>query len=230
MFRPHLALLLLLLSVLLPAQGLAQTPPPLVPAPTTEEPYEPGAEVPEYEGVPQDEIIPREFTPSESPGLKLSRIMLEFLGGTVLGLVGGIPGAVIAIEAAFCDGCGSDAGFLAGASLSFAGLTLGSALGIKGLGSLLDGEGRFLTTLVGTSLGALGGLALGFIVGLGAGSELWFIPALAGPIVGGIIAYENSHANALRELSAPSPSGAAVLPVVSVSPQGGIIGGLVGRF
>jgi hypothetical protein len=227
MSRPHLALLLLMLSVLLPAQGMAQTPPPLVPAPTTEEPYPPEAQDPESDGAPEDEIIPRESTPSESAGLKVPRIMLELLGGSVLGLIGGVPGAVLAVSEAFCDGCGSDGEFLLGVSLSFAGLTVGSALGIKGLGSLLDGEGRFLSTLVGTSLGALGGLGLGLIIAFSAGSELWFVPVLAGPIVGGIIAYENSHAAALRERSAPETT---VVPVVSVSPRGGIIGGLAGRF
>lgn len=229
MSRPRLALLLLVLSVLLPAQGLAQTPPPLVPAPAPEEPYEPGAEAPESEGAPRDELIPREWTPPESPGLRISRIMLELLGGTVLGIAGGFPGAALAVGEAFCDGCGSEAGFLAGVSLSFVGLTVGSALGIKGLGSLLDGEGRFLSTLAGTTLGGLGGLGLGLIIAF-AGSELWILPVLAGPILGGIIAYENSHANFLQEHSAPSASGTSVIPVISVSPQGGIIGGLAGRF
>lgn len=230
MSRPHLALLLLVFSALLPVQGLAQTPPPLVPAPTMEEPYEPGAEDPESEGVPRDELIPREWPPPERLTLKVPRIMLEFLGGTVLGIAAGIPGAILAIEGAFCESCESLGGFFAGASLSFAGLTLGSALGIKGLGSLLDGEGRFLTTLAGTSLGALGGLGLGLVIGWGAGSELWFIPILVGPLVGGIIAYEISHANFRWEHAVPGPSGSELLPVISVSPRGGIIGGLAGRF
>jgi hypothetical protein len=213
-----------MLSVLLPARGLAQTQPPLVPAPTTEEPYPPGAQEPGE--APEDELIPRESAPPESAGQKVPRIILELLGGSALGLVGGVPGAALALSEAFCDGCGSDSEFLLGVSLSFAGLTLGSALGIKGLGSLLDGEGRFLSTLIGTSLGAVGGLVLGMVIAF-AGSELWIVPTLAGPIVGGIIAYEISHADALQKRSAPETT---VVPVVSVSPRGGIIGGLAGRF
>jgi hypothetical protein len=230
MFRPRLALLLLMLSVLLPIQALAQTPPPLVPAPTQEEPSPSGEEYPEFEEEPQDERIPREWARPESSGLKVSRIMLELLGGATLGIVGGVPGAALAVGAAFCDGCGSTGGFLAGVALSFAGLTVGSALGIKALGSLLDGEGRFLSTLAGSSLGGLAGLGLGMIIGFAAGSELWFIPVLAGPIVGGIIAYESSHADSLQKHSAEPPPEVSVIPVFSVSPRGGIIGGLVGRF
>jgi hypothetical protein len=227
---PRLAPLLLVLSVLLPIRGLAQTPPPLVPAPTEEEPYEPGAENSESEEGSWDEDSSRGGGPREGFGLRTGRITLGFLGGSVLGIAAGIPGAILAVEGAFCDGCESTGGFFAGVSLSFAGLTLGSALGIKGMGSLLGGEGRFLSTLAGTSLGGVSGLALGLIIGFAAGSELWIIPTLAGPIVGGIIAYELSHANALRENPALSSSGTGVIPVVSVSPGGGIIGGLAGRF
>ncbi len=230
MSRPLLALLLLVLSVLLPVRGLAQTPPPLVPAPTTEEPYEPGAEDPESEGVPRDELIPREWTPPERSSLKVPRVMLEFLGGTVLGIAAGIPGAILAIEGAFCESCESLGAFFAGVAVSFAGLSLGSALGIKGMGSLLEGEGRFLTTLAGTSLGGLAGLGLAMVIGWGTGSELWIVPILAGPVLGGIIAYESSHSNFLRERYAPGASGMEVIPVVGVSPGGGLIGGLAGRF
>jgi hypothetical protein len=227
---PRLALLLLVLSVLLPVRGLAQTPPPLVPAPAEEEPYEPEAENPESEEGSWDEPSMREEGPREGFGLRTGRVTLEFLGGSLLGFAAGTPGAYIAIASAFCDGCGSESGFFAGVGLSFAGLTLGSALGIKGMGSLLGGEGLFLSTLAGTSLGGLSGLGLGLIIGFAAGSELWIIPTLAGPIVGGIIAYEMSHANALRARSTLSSSEMAVLPVVSVSPGGGIIGGLAGSF
>jgi hypothetical protein len=227
---PRPALLLLVLSVLLPVRGLAQTPPPLVPAPTEEEPYEPGAENPESEGGSWDERGLHDEAPREGVGLRTGRVTLSFLGGSVLGLAAGIPGAVIAINGAFCDGCESEGAFFAGVSLSFAGLTLGSALGIKGMGSLLGGEGRFLSTWAGTSIGGLSGLGLGLIIGFAGGSELWIIPTLAGPIVGGLIAYELSHENALQERSTLSSSGTGVIPVVSVSPGGGIIGGLAGRF
>src|SRR4051812_1301362 len=138
---PRLALLLLVLSVLLPVQALAQTPPPLVPAPKEEEPYEPGAENPESEEEPSDEPGLSAESHREGLGLRTGRVTLEFLGGSALGLAAGIPGAIVAVNGAFCDGCGSTGLFFAGVSLSFAGLTLGSALGIKGMGSLLDGEG-----------------------------------------------------------------------------------------
>jgi hypothetical protein len=227
----RLALLLIVLSVLLPVRGLAQTPPPLVPAPTEEEPpYEPEAEGSESEGRRWDEPSVSDEAPREHFGLTTGRVTLEFLGGSVLGLAAGIPGAILAVNGAFCDGCESEGAFFAGLSLSFAGLTLGSALGIKGMGSLLGGEGRFLSALAGTSIGGLSGLGLGLLIGFAAGSELWIIPTLAGPIVGGIIAYEASHADARQERSAPSRSATGVLPVVGVSPRGDILCGLAGRF
>jgi hypothetical protein len=225
----RLALLLLVLSMLAPLQGLAQTPPPLVPAPTPETPYAPEAENPGAAGLPADELIPRERTPSESLGLKIPRIILEVLGGSALGLIAGIPGGLILAEAAFSSG--STVGTIVGGGLAVAGLSFGSALGIKGLGSLLDGEGRFLTTLAGASVGGLGALGLALIVALvGGPGELGIIPVLIAPIVGGIIAFESSHANALQERSAQSSSTASVVPVISVSPRGGVIGGLAGRF
>lgn len=227
----RLALLLLVLSVLLPVRGLAQTPPPLVPAPNEEEEaYEPEAEGSESEERRWDEPSLSNEAPREHFGLTTARVTLEFLGGSVLGLATGIPGAILAVNGAFCDGCESTGAFFAGVSLSFAGLTLGSALGIKGMGSLLDGEGRFLTTLAGTSIGGLSGLGLGLIIGFALGSELWIIPTLAGPIVGGIIAYESSHTNALEARFGPSSSETGVIPVVGMSPRGDILCGLAGRF
>src|SRR5690606_10257748 len=139
---------------------------------------EPEPEDSEYEEESWGEDTPREGAPRESIGLRTSRITLAFLGGTVLGIAGVIPGTYLAGSAAFCESCESAGGFYTGVSLAFAGLTLGAALGIKGMSALLDGEGRFLTTLTGTSLGGLGGLGLGMIIGFAAGSELWVLPVL----------------------------------------------------
>jgi hypothetical protein len=230
MSRARLGFLLLTLCVLLPVRGLAQTAPPLVPAPAPADPYDPKEGDPEPEEEPPGELIPRQWTPSESAGLKAPRIVLEVLGGSLLGAAASLPGAFIAAVAAFCDGCESDSQFLGGVGLAFAGLTLGTAVGIKGMGSLLEWEGRFLAALAGTSIGALAGLGAGLVIAWGAGSELWFIPILVGPLVGGIIAYESSHTNALEERSSPSRTGMSMIPVVGVSPRGGIIGGLAGRF
>jgi hypothetical protein len=169
------------------------------------------------------------MTPSESLGLKIPRIILEVLGGSALGLIAGIPGGLILAEAAFNSG--STVGTIVGGGLAVAGLSFGSALGIKGLGSLLDSEGRFLSTLAGASVGGLGALGLGLIVALvGGPGELGVIPVLIAPIVGGIIAYESSHADALRERAVPSSSTASVVPVISVSLRGSVVGGLAGRF
>jgi hypothetical protein len=229
--------------LLLPIRGMAQVPPPpLVPAPSEaegksatpssdEDPYGgyEDEDEEEKEEPPPGESIPREWPPSSVR--KVTRITLAILGGTVLGLTASAPGIYLAGDAAFCEGCDDTFGqFLLGISLGSAGLMVGSALGIWGIGSLLWGEGRFLPTLVGTLVGSLAGLVVGVVLEASAGGGLWPIPIFTFPIIGGMIAYESSHTDALEQKAREMARGMSVTPMVGVSPRGGIIGGLAGVF
>ena len=109
--------------------------------------------------------------------------------------------------------------------------SLGATLGASGcaylMGEAFGGRGRFLSALlgglVGTSLGAVSGTVsentLVLILGLG-----------IGPIIGSIVGYEVSHSLADPVPTPPRGGGVEVMPVVSATPRGGLMGGLVGRF
>ncbi len=243
---PRLALLLSCL--LLPISGMAQvSPPPLVPAPdeARQGPDTPGSEEDPYGGYegeeeeeaevdsPRGELIPREWPPSESLGRKIPRIALELLAGTGLGFLASTPGALLALTAAFCEGCDDSTSlFLLGISLGSMGLSFGTAAGVWGVGSIAWGEGRFRPTLVGSVVGTLAGLGVGLGLGLlgGAGGGLWLIPIFTFPVIGAIIAYETSHGSALEQKARERGPGMSVTPMVGMSPRGGIIGGLAGVF
>lgn len=224
----------LLLYVLVPLQGFAQdpwAPPPLVTAPampeegSSEAQTEPSAEA----GPPEGELIPHQWAPARTPASSGGRITISAVVATSLGAVAVIPGGLMLLDAAFCEDC-NDTGdkALRGLGLAFAGLSIVPALGIFGMGSLMGGEGRFLPTLGGTLLGSLAGVALGVITLLIAG-PLAILPLLACPVIGGIISYENSHeAVVLRPERALAS--AQMVPLVSVTPLGGLVAGLAGRF
>jgi hypothetical protein len=235
---PYLHLVLLVTCLLLPLRGMAQIAPPLVPAPAgaQKDSSAPGSEEDpsgKEKDSPQGALIPRERQPSESLGRKIPRISLEFLGGGVLGFLASVPGAYIVAGVAYCSSCDDTLSFgLLGLALGSAGMSLGSALGIRGIGGLLSGEGRFLPTLLGTTLGTVAGLVAGLALGAikDVGANIWFIPVFTFPTIGGIIAYEMTHASALEQRLPETSSGMSVVPVIGVSPRGGVVGGLAGVF
>ncbi len=229
MSRP--CLLSVLLCALLPFQGLAQAPsqPPMVPAPAT--PAEgPRAALGE-EQQPQDEIIPRERQrPEDSVGRRVGRIALGTFGGLLGGVVGGLPGIGLSIGLERgCEGCANGTAVIIAGLAGVAGVASGMAFGVWGIGSLLGGEGRYLPTLAGTGIGLLVGGGIAVYLGDQIKEELAIPPLLIGPILGTLIAYEISHSNEWERGAEASPS-VAVLPTVGVSPSGGFVAGLVGRF
>jgi hypothetical protein len=250
MSAPRLALLLCLV---LPIPGLAQgthasevpapsvTPPPLVPAPAEpQEPSDTPLASPEdstegsSEGAPGSLRVPRERNPERTYSSTAPRLVLEFFGGAVGVGVGVIPGGLLALSS-FCTECddGELTRFYLGVALGLVGIAGGTAAGIVGAASLVHGEGAYWPTAAGAGIGTLAGALAGILTAraiAGAEDQAALIPAISGPIIGGMIGYELSHSNAEERRLQSSASGAQILPVISLHPSGGIIGGLVGRF
>ena len=126
-----------------------------------------------------------------------------------------------------CSTCGNDSEVIGGGLISLAGYTMGAALGVKLMGNVFDGEGRFLHALLGAGAGFGAGLlgALPLIETEGG----WAIPLIVFPLIGAAVGYELSHSSEIQRRAEESPL-VMVLPSVGVSPTGGVIAGLVGRF
>jgi hypothetical protein len=240
MFR--LRLVPMLCCLLLPLQGLAQAPPeeevilgpvtspPLLPAPGAPEPEDLKPEEPT--DVPAGEIIPPpENTRRGAPSTAASRVPVGILLGTVGGALGAIPGTIIGGEALCIESCiGQDDNVYLGLVLALGGLFGGTAFTITQVGSWLDGQGSFWPTVAGVVLGSLGGLMVGAAIAAAAGAA-GAVPMILGPAVGGVIAYEisdSSNRSAAADTDAREPR--IILPMMTVSPRGGFIGGLAGTF
>jgi hypothetical protein len=147
------------------------------------------------------------------------------------GFVGIIPGSLLVFSALCFSGCTESdrtRGTL-GLVLGLAGYMAGTAGGVVAAASLVDGEGAYWPTLGGTAIGTLvGGLLTGVLAATESGASI--LPAVTGPIIGGMIGYELSHSNAESRRRASLASGTRIVPVFSIHPSGGILGGLVGRF
>lgn len=174
---------------------------------------------------------PAAMTPSPgmSSGSRATRLPAGILVGTVAGTLGAIPGTLMMMEFICLDSCNDNSWEYLGLGLAAAGLVGASALGIDFLGDELGGQGRFWPTLLGTFQGTLGGIVSGVALAATAGAA-GIIPAFLGPAVGGVIAYELSHSSVLEESAAATASRPRLVPLVSVSPRGGLIGGLAGCF
>lgn len=198
---------------------------------------------------PKSELIPHGGTSPRGTGASNGRGTREALTGVLLGAAGALPGVLMMTVPCLTDECDSstNARFIAGLAWGYAGWTLGSGLGIGLGGSLAGGEGELLAALGGAALGALVGAA-GSVATLGLATALYSVNSALGllavviavplvslpllfaaPIVGGMRFYESSHESAVAEQQRASAS-VRMLPVVSVSPSGGLVAGLVGRF
>jgi hypothetical protein len=233
----------LLLCLLLPLPGLAQSPapheqpvppvtlPPLVPAPS--EPSDSPLASPDEAGPedsPRGEIIRREWRPDTDPSPTFPRLLLEVLGGTVGATVGFIPGGLLILSAFCTDRCdGAESRAILGLGLALAGIAGGTAVGITGAGSLLHAEGEYWPTAGGAAIGTLVGSIVGLVLASSV-EEAALIPVLVGPLMGGMIAYELSHSGAVSRRQRPPFSRPQVVPMATVTPRGGFIGGLAGRF
>ncbi|NTX08392.1 hypothetical protein [Myxococcus sp. CA040A] len=220
-------LAVLLLGAVLPWEVLAredaQAPttvqaPPLIAAPDDVEPAPfvpqrpPLAEAPEKAGV---STVPRVMIETVAGGLGM-------VGGGVLALLGG----TLVGDCAFIDeDCALP--IVAG----FAGMALGSAMGTYAAGSVMRGRGSLLATVVG-GLAGTGAGALGFFANEGA-DAFGIITLLALPPIGAMLGYELSRSEppAVSRFSQTRSQGAP-LPTFTfrVTPHGGLMGGVAGRF
>lgn len=226
---------LALLCVLLPAAGLAQSPPPspppdapvaappLVSAPEEVEPEEPFAPGPEGVAAAREE-------PGPPTGV---RILVGTLAGGAGTLTGGLVGGMVGI--ATSDNCGIIEGDCTFAGVfALSGMALGAATGTYIAGRLMKGGGSFFGTLLGSTLGTGAGLLM-VVAGADSGDgTLGLIGLLALPAVGAVTGYELS-----RVLESPTrfsltvtheSSEVPVVPVIGTTPHGGFMGGLTGRF
>jgi hypothetical protein len=247
MSAPRLALLLCLV---LPLPGLAQgadssevppssvTPPPLVPAsPESPEPSDTPLASPEdstedsAEDAPRGLLLPRELIPQRPHSPTAPRLILEVFGGALGASLGVIPGGLLALSGFCLESCddGAEVRAILGLAIGLAGIAGGTAVGITGAASLVHGEGEYWPTAGGAGIGTLAGVLTGIALASSA-EEAALIPAVAGPIIGGMIGYELSHSDAGKRRLRSSTSGTQVLPVISLHPSGGVLGGLVGRF
>lgn len=217
---------LLCLALLVPYVGLAQEsneapapepsesseaqplpPPPLLPAPAG-----PEAEPPE------GELFAHEFEPAEQPGapFTVGRGALEVLGGAVAGTGVGLA-ALLLTAAAIAPICDSDSCLLTIWLAGATGAMFAIPLGVSVAGGLMDGRGGYWPTLLGTMLGTGLGIAAAVAAENGTATA---VSLTAGPLLGAVVAYELSHTYAQRSVS----------PTLGLSPAGGVVLGLSGRF
>lgn len=228
--------LLLCLSLLVATAGFAQNAEPSPPAPAEETPSQP---------VPRGEVFPGERSWGAGEAVRFAgRLILQppagILAGTLVGVGGVFPAFVIGVLACetrpdhasrtSCLETALSTGFGVGASL-------GTGLGVIGVGYLLGGEARSGAVMA----GALAGSALGaaFVLTSADRSDkdnlvLWVVS----PAIGATLLY------ALSDAFFPEPSRVIprdrddkpedeyvrVLPLLTPTARGGIVGGLVGRF
>lgn len=229
MFPPRLVPLLLV-CVLFPLSSLAQapeprqaegTPPPLVPAPAEPE----AGPAPE---VPPGELIPREHTPGTQKPVS-QRVPLQIVAGTAAAAGAMLLGyGVLSTDPQDCDGSFCDYSVLfLGLGVGAVGLAVAPPLAIWLVGERFEGTGRFWPTLAGGVLGTAGSVLSLIALANDTPAEISLAVAGLWPIVGSMILHELTRT---PSYAMHAGSGARVLPVVSLSRHGGIVGGLVGSF
>jgi hypothetical protein len=202
-------------------------PPPLVATPDEVEPE--AAPASEEEDAPQ---------PPESrggAGPVVGRFLLGSLSGLLGTFMGGIAGAVMGGGAENCqivqDGGGTTGDCVLGGVGALLGISTGSALGVYSTGNLLHGRGRFLHTFLGGAAGVISGLLLAVALPTAPDdSPRNALLVLGMPTLGSLVGYELSHqfsGPSLQLQTAPAPS---VVPALGLTPRGGFVGGLSGRF
>jgi hypothetical protein len=221
-------LVTLLLCVLFPLSSLAQAAapsqseaiePPLVPA--SEEPASESEE-------PQGELIPRDHVPGGQPSSS-ERVPLQLLAGTAAsaGTMLLSYGAIV-IATADCRGdlCGLSE-FAVGVIAGAVSLTVAPPLAMWLVGRQFDDRGRFWPTLAGSALGLAGSLLTLSALSNHASTGVLLVLAGLWPVIGSLAGHELTRAPVPSRFVS---SEARVLPMVSVSRHGGLVGGLVGSF
>jgi hypothetical protein len=164
-----------------------------------------------------------------TPGLGL-RILAESGLGLVTSLGLGFGGALAG--GGICTAFKLERDYLACLNYTFIGYVVpafaGIALGVWAGGEIAGGDGRFLPTLLGTSLGLLVSVGLGVLVRPQQFEQSLLI-ALAPPLLGSIAFYELFQRDRTALAPASLASRSRVQPTVTVSSRGAGLG-LVGRF
>jgi hypothetical protein len=157
------------------------------------------------------------------------RIPLQILGGSA-GVGAGMLLAVgiVALDPMNCDGPCNFLLLFFGLGIGAGGITLGPTLAVWGIGEALDDRGRFWPTLAGAALGTLSSLVVQAQLSNQVSDAATIAVFGFGPLLGTMVAYELTRRGPLP--SEPEASRLQVLPVVGLSPGGGLVGGLVGRF
>ncbi len=195
------------------------TPPPLVTAPAEQPPTPP---------------IRRGFSPWRKPrgeepsGYFVPRLLLGSILGTATGAGGGTLGYFFGDQFGDCnlfDGPCRDPFPIIVATL--VGVGTFSSLTVYGVGSVFEGRGDFLYTLLGGAVGTGVGVLM---VGAAGYGGILLMPPLAA--IGALIAFEVTHSQHWSEPArAPlTRAGLQLVPVMGVTPGGGVLGGLTGRF
>lgn len=172
---------------------------------------------------------PPSVTSRSEAGEVTRRVLMEVLFGGAGLVVGAVAGQALSGKGlgADCSSCAVDynSGFVLGAGL-------GSGLGVYGTGSLMGGDGDFLATMLGAGLGT--GAAFLFLNAAkdDLNGNAMVFTSLAMPLAGAIAGYEVSGALAGYTPSPPrwSSKSPKLIPVATTTKDGGVLGGLVGRF
>jgi hypothetical protein len=204
-------------------------PPPLVPAPDESEvPQEP------RNGPPKGESIPWEYKPESRTTGTAGRVLLETLAGGGGALLGGFLGGSMGVLILLASGCDDLECILPLYGITTLSALIGTSTAVWGVGRGLRAQGTFLPTLLGTVLGAVVGILGAVGVATLNNDVLTGITLFAGPVAGAVIGFELSHSFNQPE---PPPSeyasgrsGFQIRPVVGVTREGGILGGLAMRF
>jgi hypothetical protein len=197
--------------------------PPLVSSPEQAEP-----------SAPEGESIPSVYRPASPGHNTANRILLETLAGGGTGFAAGIAGLFTGLALVGTDCSELDCAVPVLGSMAL-GVVFGTPLGVYGVGRAMDGRGTYLASLTGTALGTVAGVALAAAAGHLGNDLLTLMSLIVGPIAGAVLGYEFSHSSA-SDLLPPTPGvalsgpGLQCIPVFSVTPAGGVLGGFAGRF
>lgn len=201
------------------------TSPPLVPAHA--QPQEPAL---------PEERAPREDVPQLVPVTRFppGRVALQSLGGFAAGY--GLLAAGGAIIGDVPCGENDRDCFLKGLLLTIPIYSTGLSLGVHTIGRFMDGQGRFLPTLIGAAAGSGAGMLL-FLSG---NVTVGVLGILLLPIPGAVIGYGISQPEFGPGPGEPegdydeedeyARAGLQLTPLLGVTPQGGLFGGISARF
>jgi hypothetical protein len=181
----------------------------------------------ESKAPPHGELVPQRRVTEQKEDYPVGRFLANTAVGTAATVVGAAVGVALLITLTDCSpfegGC-HDAVTLA--PIALAGGLSGTAA-VFGVGHLLNGRARLEPTLLG---GAVGTGASLLLYAMSNGEAVLIMPLP--PVIGAAIAYELSNAGERSrvEPAVPASGGLQLMPVVGRTPEGGILGGLVGRF